>query len=74
VPPAAPSKRHSQHSDEATVAQLAQQTGTPQDVVKRIYDEEMAALYAGSSVKNFVPVIAGRRARRRLQALAKNSY
>jgi hypothetical protein len=66
--------RHSAQSDETTVAKLAQQTGTSQELVKRIYDEEIAALYAGSSVKHFVPVIAGRRARKRLQAIAKTGH
>jgi len=74
VPAAAPSHRHSPHSDDATVAALAQQTGTPHHVVKRIYDEEIAALHADSTVKNFVHVIAGRRARQRLKALAKNPH
>jgi len=74
VPAAAPSHRHSPHSDETTVAALAQQTGTPHHVVKRIYDEEIAALHADSSVKSFINVIAGRRARQRLKALAKNAH
>lgn len=74
VPAAAPSHRHSPQSDEATVAALAKQTGTPRHVVKRIYDEEIAALHADSTVKNFIHVIAGRRARQRLKALAKSAH
>ena len=71
---AAPSHRHSPHSDEATVAKLAKQTGTPHHVVKRIYDEELASLHAASTVKNFIHVIAGRRARRRLETLGNNAH
>ena len=71
---AAPSHRHSRHSDEATVATLARQTGAPQHVARRIYDEEIQALEAGSTVKNFIHVIAGRRARQRLKALGKNAH
>ena len=74
MPAAAPPHRHSPQSDESTVATLAKQTGTPHHVVKRIYDEEIAALHADSSVKNFIHVIAGRRARQRLKALARNPH
>jgi hypothetical protein len=69
VPPAAPSTRNSPVPDPASVTALAEQTGTPEDVAKQIYDEEIAALYARSTVKNFVAVIARRRARQRLSAL-----
>jgi hypothetical protein len=56
------------------VASLAQQTGTPPHVARRVYDEEFAALHAASTVKNFIHVIARRRARQRLKALAKNTH
>jgi len=42
--------------------------------VKRIYDEEIAALHAKSTVKNFIDVIAGRRVRQRLAALKKGAH
>ena len=74
MPAAAPSHRNSSSSDEATVASLAQQTGTPPHVARRVYDEEFAALHAASTVKNFIHVIARRRARQRLKALAKSTH
>jgi hypothetical protein len=74
VPAAAPSHSNSRHSDEATVATLARQTGATQDLAQRIYNEEIQTLEARSTVKNFIPVIAGRRARQRLKALAKHAH
>jgi hypothetical protein len=74
VPAVAPSNRNSPSSDEATVASLAKQTGTPPHVARRVYDEEFAALHAASAVKNFIHVIARRRARQRLKALARNTH
>jgi Protein of unknown function (DUF3562) len=57
-------------SHEATVAFLAKETQTPAHVVKRLYDEEMAALQANSRVKNFVSVIAARRVKKQLNSSA----
>jgi hypothetical protein len=74
VPAAAPSHHSSRHSDEAAVATLARQTGAPHHVARRIYDEEFQALEAGSTVKNFIHVIAGRRARQRLKDLGKHPH
>ena len=73
MPPAAPSTRTSPVPDPASVTALAEQTGTPEHVVQQIYDEEIAALYARSTVKNFIDVIARRRARQRLSALKKST-
>jgi len=70
----APSHRNSQHSHDAIVATLAKQTGASRDVARRVYDEELQTLEAGSTVKNFIHVIAGRRARQRLKALGKNAH
>jgi Protein of unknown function (DUF3562) len=55
-------------SHEATVASLAKETQTAPHVVKRLYDEEMAALQANSRVKNFVSVIAARRVKKQLNS------
>ena len=74
MPASAPSTRNSLLPDEATVAALAKQTGTPPHVVKRIYDEEIAALHAKSTVKNFIDVIARRRVRQRLADLKKGAH
>lgn len=51
------------------MATLAKQTQTPAHVVKRLYEQELAALHANATVKNFIPVIAGRRVKRHLLAL-----
>lgn len=53
-------------ADETTIATLARQTHTSQDVVKNLFYEELAALHASASVKNFIGVIAGRRVKQRL--------
>jgi hypothetical protein len=53
-------------ADETTIATLARQTHTSQDVVKHLFYEELAALHASASVKNFIGVIAGRRVKQRL--------
>lgn len=74
MPAAAPLTRNSPLPDEAAVTALAEQTGTPPHVVKRIYDEEIAALHAKSTVKNFIDVIARRRVRQRLTALKKGAH
>jgi Protein of unknown function (DUF3562) len=53
--------------DESAVAALAQKTHTPIEVVKHLYDEELADLQANSAVKSFIDVIAGRRVKERLR-------
>ena len=73
MPPVAPSTRNSPIPDAASVTSLAEQTGTPEHVARQIYDEEVAALYARSNVKNFIDVIARRRARQRLSALKSSA-
>lgn len=65
VPDAALSNTRSQ-SDERAIASLAKATDTAPDVVKHLYDEEIAKLRAKSNVKNFIGVIAGRRVKERL--------
>jgi len=60
-------------ADDATVAALARQTRLGNEVVKRIYNEELAALHSRSRVKSFVRVIAGRRAKRRLMDLSSTA-
>jgi Protein of unknown function (DUF3562) len=71
VPNPALSTRESLFPDEATVAALAKQTQTPQHIVRRLYDEELAALRANSTVKSYIGVIAGRRVRNHLVALRR---
>jgi len=70
VPDAARSARHPRPiSDDATITALAKQTHTSHDVVKRLYEEEIAALHDKASVKHFVDVIASRRVKQRLKAM-----
>jgi hypothetical protein len=57
------------HADEATIASLAHQTDTNRELVRHLYDEEIAALREKAKVKNFIGVIAGRRVKQRLRAL-----
>lgn len=66
---ASPSVSSRVHSDEATIANLAHQTDTNRELVRHLYDEEIAALRARATVKNFIGVIAGRRVKQRLRAL-----
>jgi Protein of unknown function (DUF3562) len=49
-----------------TIKALADETRTDEAVVQGLYEEELAALDAKSSVKNFIGVIAARRVRERL--------
>jgi uncharacterized protein DUF3562 len=53
---------------ESAIAALADETHTDEAVVQGLYEEELAALDAKSSVKNFIGVIAARRVRERLTA------
>lgn len=72
MPAPAPPTGRAQKSQEAEVASLANQTQAPLEVVKRLYDEEMAALQANAKVKNFIGVIAGRRVKTQLMARTAN--
>jgi Protein of unknown function (DUF3562) len=69
LPDAAPSNSKSPSPDAVTIAALAQQTRSAHDVVKDLYDQEIAALYAEAKVRNFIGIIAGRRVKQRLKAL-----
>ena len=52
---------------DAAVTAPAQKTHTPIDVVRHIYDEELAELDSTSTVKNFIQVLASRRVKERLR-------
>jgi len=69
VPDPAPLTHGSSASHEATVASLATQTQTPAHIVKRLYEQELAALEANATVMTFVSIIAGRRVKNRLMTL-----
>ena len=63
------SKTHAMpRREKGTIAALADETRTDEAVVQGLYEEELAALDAKSSVKNFIGVIAARRVRERLTA------
>jgi Protein of unknown function (DUF3562) len=59
--------------DEVTITTLARQTDTNRELVRHLYDEEIAALRERATVKNFIGVIAGRRVKQRLRALRGGS-
>jgi Protein of unknown function (DUF3562) len=58
-------------ADEVTITTLARQTDTNRELVRHLYDEEIAALHERATVKNFIAVIAGRRVKQRLRALRR---
>ena len=58
-------------TEDATIAALAKQTHTSPDVVQHLFNEELAALTATATVKNFIGVIAGRRVKQRLMKRVK---
>jgi len=63
---AAHSRRKSKESDENTITKLARQTHAEIEVVRHLYDEEIATLQKDATVKGFIGVIAARRVKRRL--------
>ncbi len=72
VPNAAPVSRGLlRPADEATIAALARETDTDQEVVKYLYEEELATLQAHASVKNFIGIIAVRHVREYLVSARK---
>jgi hypothetical protein len=57
-------------STEATISSLAKETDTSTDLVRTLYEEELAHLNEQAKVKQFVAVIATRLVRRRLRDLS----
>ena len=57
-------------ANETVVATIARDTDTATDVVKALYEEEVAALTANATVRQFIGVIATRRVRQQLRALS----
>ena len=55
-------------SSDATLRALATQTQTDLDVVRDLYDQEIADLQSTASIKSFIPVIASRRVKQRLKS------
>jgi hypothetical protein len=67
------SKRKSE-SHETTISKLARQTHANVEVVRHLYDEELAALRRVATVKGFIDVIAARRVKQRLLAGASAAH
>jgi len=61
--------RNDREFDQATIDALAKKTHAPVEVVRRLYNEELAELQSNSKVKAFIEVIAGRRVKERLLGL-----
>ena len=55
-------------SNEAIVSAIARETATPVDRVRALYEEEVAALAEGATVRQFVGVIATKRVKQQLRA------
>lgn len=53
-------------SNDALVATIAHDTATSTDVVKALYEEEVAALTAQATVRQFIGVIATKRVKEQL--------
>lgn len=56
-------------SGDALVATLAHETATSTDLVKALYEEEVAALTERATVRQFIGVIATRRVKQQLREL-----
>jgi hypothetical protein len=62
-------ERTQANADDATVDAIAREAAAPADIVKSLYEEEIARLDAQARLKQFVPVIAIKRVRERLRKL-----
>ena len=60
----------SRSSDATTVAELARETRTSPEVVRDLYNQEVAVVGAAATVRNFIGIIAGR-VKQRLMTLKK---
>jgi hypothetical protein len=58
---------------EETLTAIARETSTSLDIVKALYDEEVATLSAHATITQFVSVIATRRLKQRLGVLGQTS-
>jgi Protein of unknown function (DUF3562) len=56
-------------SNDALVATIARETATSTDLVKALYEEEVAALTDGATVRQFIGVIATKRVKQQLRAI-----
>jgi hypothetical protein len=56
-------------ANDAVVASIARETATSTDLVRTLYEEEVAALTASATVRQFIGVIATKRVRQQLRSL-----
>jgi hypothetical protein len=56
-------------SDDAMVAAIARETSTASDIVKALYEEEVAALAAAAKVRQFIGVITTKRVKQQLRPI-----
>jgi hypothetical protein len=56
-------------ANDAVVATIARETATATDVVRTLYEEEVAALSESATVRQFIGVIATKRVRQQLRSL-----
>ncbi len=64
------SRTSGSHKQQSIIDGIARETSTSTDVVSALYEEEMIALLAQARIKQFVGVIATRRVKQQLRALA----
>ena len=58
-----------QKLQDAAVADIAKETATSTDIVRALYEEELAALNSQATIKQFVTVIAAKRVKQQLREL-----
>jgi hypothetical protein len=56
-------------SNDALMATIAHETSTSADLVKTLYEEEVAALSESATVRQFIGVIATKRVKQQLRQL-----
>jgi len=56
---------------EETLTAIAKETSTSLDIVKALYEEEVATLAAHATIQQFVSVIATRRLKQHLRVLGQ---
>jgi hypothetical protein len=56
---------------EETLAAIAKETSTSLDLLKELYEEEVATLSSRATIKQFVSVIATRRLKQHLRVLGQ---
>lgn len=58
---------HRSSANDKLIEELARQTATPVESVKKLYENEVKTLQADAKVDRFIGVIAGKRVKRKLR-------